>query len=282
MTDMKRHQAYRADDFPSESGSDSRFKGCMRAENRWLLETYICHRGCHNGNSTCPENSMLAFETAVRKGLAMELDVQLLADGEIAVFHDSNTLRMTGVDTLITSCEAHQLRGMRLMGSDQAIPLLDDVLDIVRGEVPLLIEIKGFGGMGGFGKRILQKLEGYDGPFALQSFNPKALLWFKMRAPNILRGQISGRLENVKLAWHRKFLVRHLLTNSITKPHFISYEAEHIPEMKRVQSLRARMPVIAWTVKTPEQYRRLNRFCDNIIFEGFDPSEEIMHETGDA
>ena len=124
MTDMKRHKASAADDFPSESGSDSRFKVSMRAENRWLMETHICHRGCHNGNSTCPENSLLAFETAVRKRLAVELDVQLLADGEIAVFHDSNTLRMTGVDTLITSCEAHQLRGMRLMGSDQAIPLL--------------------------------------------------------------------------------------------------------------------------------------------------------------
>ena len=174
---MKRYKASRADDFPSESGSHSRLKGSMRAENRWLMETYICHRGCHNGKSTCPENSLMAFETAVRKGLAMELDVQLLADGEIAVFHDSNTLRMTGVDTLITSCGAHQLRDMRLMGSDQAIPLLDDVLDLVRGEVPLLIEMKGFGSMGGFAKRILQKLEGYDGPLALQSFNPKALLW---------------------------------------------------------------------------------------------------------
>ena len=103
-----------------------------------------------------------------------------------------------------------------------------------------------------------------------------------MRAPNSLRGQISGSLENVKIAWHRKLLVRHLLTNGITKPHFISYEAERIPEMKRVQSLRARMPVIAWTVRTREQYRRLNQFCDNIIFEGFDPSKEIMQETGDA
>jgi glycerophosphoryl diester phosphodiesterase len=282
MTDMKRYKASRADDFPSEPGSDSHLKGSMRAENRWLLETYICHRGCHNGNSTCPENSLMAFETAVRKGLAMELDVQLLADGEIVVFHDSNTLRMTGVDTLITNCEAHQLSDMRLMGSDQTIPLLDDVLDLVRGEVPLLIEMKGFGGMGSFGKRILQKLEGYDGPFALQSFNPKALLWLKMRAPYILRGQISGSLKNVKLAWHRKLLVRYLLTNGITKPHFISYEAERIPEMKRLQSLRARMPIIAWTISTREQYRRLNQFCDNIIFEGFDPSEEIMQETGDA
>jgi len=282
MIDMKRYRASAAGDFLSEPDFDSSIKDSIRKEHRWLLETFICHRGCHNGNSTCPENSLMAFETAVRKGLAMELDVQLLADGEIAVFHDSNTLRMTGVDTLITSCEAHQLRGMRLMGSDQAIPLLDDVLDLVRGEVPLLIEMKGFGGMGSFGKGIHQKLEGYDGPFALASFNPKALLWLKTRAPNILRGQISGSLENVKLAWHRKLLVRHLLTNGITKPHFISYEAERIPEMKRVQSLRARMPVIAWTVRTREQYLRLKQFCDNIIFEGFDPSEEIMQEKGDA
>jgi glycerophosphoryl diester phosphodiesterase len=214
---------------------------------------------------------MRAFEMAAHKGLAAELDVQLLADGEIAVFHDSSAVRMTGVDRLMENCEAHHIREMRLMESDQTVPLLDDVLDLVHGEVPLLIEMKGFGRVGQFGKAILQKLKGYDGLFALQSFNPRVLLWLKMRYPHIPRGQISGSLQDVKLAWHRKMLVRNLLTNGITRPHFISYEAECIPDMKRVQALRAKMPVIGWTVSSLDQYKRLKRYCDNIIFEGFDP-----------
>ena len=239
--------------------------------NRWLVDTFICHRGYHSGDSTCPESSMQAFERAARRGLAIEFDIQLLADGEIAVFHDSNTQRMTGVDRLIENCEAHQIRKMRLLDSDQMVPLLDDVLDLVRGEVPLLIELKSFGRMGLFEKTIVRKLKGYDGPFALQSFNPRVLLWLKMKAPHIPRGQISGSLEDVKLAWHRKVLVRNLLTNGLTRPHFISYEAACIPDMKRVQAVRTKMPVIGWTVRSLDQYTSLKRYCDNIIFEGFDP-----------
>ena len=93
---------------------------------------------------------------ATRRGLAMELDVQLLADDEIAVFHDDNALRMTGVDRLIVNCEAHHIHRMCLQNSDQSVPLLDDVLDLVRGEVPLLIEMKGFGSMTLFGKTMMQ------------------------------------------------------------------------------------------------------------------------------
>ena len=269
---MHRHSITEKDVHPDDSHSGAWASSSVLAGNRWLVDTFICHRGFHNDNSSCPENSMRAFEIAAQKGLAIELDVQLLTDGEIAVFHDSSALRMTGVDRLIVNCEAHQIRKMRLLDSDQTVPLLDDVIDLVRGEVPLLIEMKGFGSMGLFEKTIVKKLKGYGGPFALQSFNPRVLLWLKMRSPHIPRGQVSGSLEDVKLAWHRKVLVRNLLTNGFTRPHFISYEAACIPNMKRVRALRTKMPVIGWTVRSLEQYKRVKRYCDNIIFEGFDPS----------
>jgi glycerophosphoryl diester phosphodiesterase len=241
----------------------------------WLKNTFICHRGLHDGSSTCPENSLCAFERAVRKGLAIECDVQLLADDGIAVFHDNNMKRMTGVDLNISQCSAGQVRRMRFAGSDQRVPLLNDMLDLVGGDVPLLIELKGFGSMGRFCKVLLSTLKDYGGPYALQSFNPRALLWLRIHAPRLLRGQISGSLEDVKLPWHRKLLVRHLLTNYMTRPHFISYEVEYIPRMKRVQKMREHIPVIGWTVNSLDQYKRLRGHCDNIIFEGFDPIASV-------
>jgi glycerophosphoryl diester phosphodiesterase len=256
---------------PDETGIETHPQRPLPPNTQWLRDIFICHRGYHGGSSACPENSLSAFERAVRRGLAIECDVQLLADDGIAVFHDSNTKRMTGVDRLIAVCDAGQVRSMRLLDSNQTVPLLEDMLDVVGGEVPLLIEMKGFGDMGRFCRALLRKLKGYDGPFALQSFNPKALLWLRLHAPQIPRGQISGSLQDVKLPWHRKVLVKNLLTNGTTRPHFISYEVECIPHMKRVQKLREQMPVIGWTVSSLEQYKRLKQHCDNVIFEGFDP-----------
>jgi glycerophosphoryl diester phosphodiesterase len=235
------------------------------------MDTFICHRGLHGKGGVCPENSLAAFEAAVSRGFAIELDVQLLADGEVVVFHDADAERMTGQKVALAQCEARHVRTMYLLGSDHTVPLLDDVVDLVGGEVPLLIELKGFGNMGRLGEAILNRLNAYPGPFALQSFNPKALLWLKINAPHVPRGQISGSLHDVSLAWHRKVLVRRLLTNVITKPHFISYEVEHITNTKRVQAVRKHMPVIGWTVRSTDQYERLKHTCDNIIFEGFDP-----------
>jgi glycerophosphoryl diester phosphodiesterase len=240
-------------------------------ENRWLVDTFICHRGYHSGDSTCPENSMKAFERAAHGGFAVELDVQLLADNEIVVFHDANTFRMTGVDRVIEKCEADQVRKMRLLGSDQSIPLFDGVLDLIRGDVPLLIELKNFGKAGMPEQVLFEKLEGYRGQFAIQSFNPRTLVWLKARAPLIPRGQLSGSFEGIELPGYRKLLVRYLLTNPLTRPHFISYEAMCLPSWITSTLSRKGVPILGWTVQSHAQYQQVMRYCDNIIFEDFDP-----------
>ena len=239
--------------------------------NRWLVDIFICHRGYHSRDSACPENSMKAFERALGPGFAIELDIRHLADGEIAVFHDRNTQRMTGVDRLLESCDTGQIRNMRLLGTDQNIPLLDHVLDLVRGDVPLLIELKNMGKSGPLEHALLQKLRNYSGPYAVQSFNPKTLLWFRANAPHITRGQISGRLENMGVSGYRKFLIKNLFTNTLTRPHFVSYEAACLPNRKTSRLMNKSVPVLGWTVTSLAQYQQINRYCDNIIFEGFDP-----------
>jgi glycerophosphoryl diester phosphodiesterase len=239
--------------------------------NRWLVDTYICHRGYHSRESVCPENSMKAFERALRRGFAIEFDIHHLADGEIAVFHDRNTYRMTGIDRLLENCDADQIGNMRLLGTDQSIPLLDHVLDLVRGDVPLLIELKNMGKAGPLEYALLQKLKGYCGTYAIQSFNPKTLLWFRYHAPLIPRGQISGSLENMGISGCRKFFIKNLLTNPFTRPHFVSYEAACLPNWKTSKLLKRGVPILGWTVASLSQYRQIKRYCDNIIFEGFDP-----------
>ena len=239
--------------------------------NRWLVDTFICHRGYHSGDSTCPENSMKAFERAAQGGFAVELDVQLLADNEIVVFHDVNTSRMIGVDRMMENCGADQVRKMRLLGSDQSIPLFDDVLDLIRGAVPLLIELKNFGKAGMPEQVLLEKLKGYRGPFAIQSFNPRTIVFLKAHAPLIPRGQLSGSFEDIELTGYRKFLVRYLLTNPLTRPHFMSYEAMCLPTWITSNLLRRGVPILGWTVQSHAQYQQVKRYCDNIIFEGFDP-----------
>lgn len=237
----------------------------------WLVKRYIAHRGFHTGSADCPENSLASFERAVRSGFAIELDVHQLADGNIVVFHDENTLRMTGVDLPIAGCDSNRVRNMRLAGGDQRIPLLDEVMDLVRGEVPLLIELKNTGSPGNPEKVLLGKIRAYEGICAVQSFNPRSLRWFRVAAPDLPRGQLSGRLDDLGLPPHKRLPVRYLFTNHFCHPLFIGYDVTCLPT-RRTTTLRNRgMPLLGWTVRSVEEYRRVMPLVDNIIFEGFDP-----------
>ena len=172
--------------------------------NSWLLQHPIAHRGFHSGDQACPENSMKAFRKALQKGFAIELDVQLLSDGKVVVFHDENTKRMTGFNRKIGDCDSHRISKMRLLDSDQHIPLLKAVLDLVKGKVPLFIEIKNKGRVGMLEKALFDILESYDGRFAVQSFNPYSLQWFRINAPFILRGQLSGDFRGEAFSFFKK------------------------------------------------------------------------------
>ncbi|MBP3431436.1 MAG: glycerophosphodiester phosphodiesterase [Clostridia bacterium] len=234
----------------------------------WLVETPIAHRGYHG--KSAPENSMAAFSAAIEKGYAIELDVQLLADDTVVVFHDESLARMTGNDGYIKYLNKTDLKALKLKDTKETIPTLSEVLSFVDGKVPLLIEIKNKYKVGKLEQRVINLLKNYKGEFAVQSFNPYSLAYFKKHAPNILRGQLSGYFKKEKLGWMKKLLLKKMRFNKKTsEPHFISYEASTLPNriVKKYKSL----PLLAWCVRSKEEYMSVVKYCDNVIFESFDP-----------
>ncbi len=234
----------------------------------WLVETPIAHRGLHS--KTAPENSLAAFAAAVQKGYAIELDVQLLADDTVAVFHDESLARMTGNDGYLKYLNKEDLKSLKLAGTKEFIPTLAEVLALVDGKVPLLIEIKNKYKVGKLEQRVIDLLKNYHGDFAVQSFNPYSLSYFKKHAPNFLRGQLSGFFKGEKLGWLKRFMLKGMrLNKKVSEPHFIAYEAVALPNryVKKYKNL----PLLAWAVKSKEEYLEVVKHCDNVIFENFDP-----------
>jgi glycerophosphoryl diester phosphodiesterase len=240
----------------------------------WLLERCISHRGLHTGNGSCPENSMKAFQRSVEMEFPIELDARLLADGKVAVFHDQNTARMTGFDRAIERMRSSEVKMLRLMGSDQLIPLLEEALELVGGKVPVLIELKIADRAGPLEKAVMKARQGYPWEHAVQSFNPWSVLWFRRNAPHVVCGQLSGDLGGEGLSPFERYIFEHLFMDRLTRPRFIGYEARCLPK-RAVSRERSRgIPVLAWTVQSEEEERRVRPFCDNIIFEGYVPERE--------
>ena len=234
----------------------------------WLVETPIAHRGLHDKNT--PENSLSAFAKAVEKGYAIELDVQLLADGTVVVFHDDSLARMTGNDGYIKYLNKDDLKALKLKGSKETIPTFEEALKVIDGRVPVLIEIKNQYKVGKLEQEVIDILKNYQGEYAVQSFNPFSLGYLKEHAPNILRGQLSGTFKHSKLTWIKKFLLKRMRFNKkVSEPHFISYEASALPN--RFVRKYKKLPLLAWTVRSKEEYLKVVKYCDNIIFEKFDP-----------
>ena len=202
----------------------------MQIFNSWLVKDYIAHRGFHN--DIYPENSLGAFANAIENGYAIELDVQQIADGTLIVFHDYVLSRMTGRDGYTKNLIGPELDSYKLSGTDFSIPTLEQVLELVDGQVPLLIEIKNESNVGRLEQSLYDLLKNYSGEYAIQSFNPYVLEWFKLNAPNVLRGQLSSYLKNENLSWFKKFVLKRMLLNrKVSCPDFISYDAKFLPNL---------------------------------------------------
>lgn len=236
-----------------------------------FLNKPIAHRGLHNIHEGIPENSLPAFLAAIAAGYPIELDVHLLADGSVVVFHDDDLARMCGDATRIQNIKSRELQKYRLGNTDEKIPLFAEVLEMVGGRVPVLIEIKQRMKVGRLEQAVADLLDKYNGEFALQSFNPFTLAWFVRNRPGFMRGQLSGDFKGEKMAGVLKWVLSNLYLNWKSKPHFVGYESRALPG-KRVGYLRKKgMPVIAWTIRDEAEHLRVKNLCDNIIFESFKP-----------
>lgn len=233
----------------------------------WLVEKYVAHRGLHDEES--PENSLSAFEKAIEKGYVIELDVQQIADGTVVVFHDTSLSRMTGQDGYLKNLITEDLSACYLEGTKETIPTFQQALDLINGTTPIIIEVKNTLKVGSLESSTLEILKNYKGQFAIMSFNPYVLSWFKENAPEILRGQLSAFFKKDKLSLVKKVVLKKMLLNKVAQPNFIAYEAEHLPN-RYVRKFN-NLPLLAWTVRSQEEYMRVVKYCDNIIFENFEP-----------
>lgn len=240
----------------------------------WLKRMPIAHRGLHSNDAHVPENSLKAFWQAVERGYAIELDVQLTADGKVIAFHDYNLKRMTGLNKQVSDVTWAKMQQLRLLDSDQGIPLLSDVLDLVAGTVPLLIEVKNESQAGRLEAAIIETLNNYRGEYAVQAFNPFVLQYFRHHAPWIIRGQLAGSFKGENLAWWKKILLRYLLLNHISCPQFVAYETGALPRWMARRLKQKGLYILTWTVKNSDGFSRDIKLADNVIFENFLPLKQ--------
>lgn len=171
------------------------FPGMERKREIWKFRgTQWAHRGLHDKKSGIPENSMAAFREAIRANKGIELDVHLTKDKKIAVFHDDSLKRMCKVSGTIEEKTWEELKNLRLLETAEPIPLLEDVLHLVQGKVPILIEVKLLTEDMEICRCLAKTMEDYKGTFLVQSFNSLVLQWMRKNQKQILRGQLSSDL----------------------------------------------------------------------------------------
>ena len=250
------------------------------SQRHMLLHTPFAHRGLHDLEQQIPENSLLAFSKSIEHGYGIELDVHLTADHIPVVFHDDDLQRMTGIDDLIATKTWAELQQMNLMLTDEKIPSLSQVLALVDGQVPLLVEIKNYREpVGALEGAVAHLLDAYQGEFCVQSFNPMVLKWFLKNRPHFIRGLISYAypVEEVQLSASTRFLLRNLLLSPLCKPHYIAYDYKDLNRFKlrHLHRMRAKgIPLLVWTVRSHAAEQLATVQADNFIFEDFYPQIE--------
>jgi glycerophosphoryl diester phosphodiesterase len=238
--------------------------------DHWLLNTKIAHRGLHD--DLCPENSLIAFQQAVDHQYAIELDIHLLADNEIVIFHDNDLKRMVGIDKEIKDIHSSHLAKYKLNDTEESIPLLKDVLKLVAGKVPIVIEIKNTKKIGKLEKLTYELIKDYKGPLALQSFNPLSLAWYRRKLPEVPRGMLST-VDLTNINFLKRIIIKNYFLYPLVAPSYIAQDLNSI-NFRAVNYLKTHcdIPLIAWTVRSLSDFDKVKNYCENIIFEGFTPS----------
>lgn len=233
------------------------------------------HRGLHDKAARRPENSLAAFRAAKEAGYGVELDVRFTADRQIVVFHDDDLKRMCGDTRRVDACTYSELQALRLADSDESIPLLSDVLEVL-GDTPLLCEFKAMPSYTDTSlcAAALPLLNGYKGAVCMESFNPFMVRWFRHNAPQYIRGILSKRFVKGEVAAPLRFPLSSLLANVLCRPDFIAYQ--HTDQRQPFFRLcRLFRPMtVAWTVRSGEEEAKAKRYFDAIIFEGYRPTEK--------
>lgn len=243
-----------------------------RREKRKVLPGIYAHRGLFNNEAGIPENSMAAFRLAVEHGYGIETDIHLSKDGVCVLHHDDTLNRICGVEGLLREKTAEELTRISLLGTAETVPLFSEFLKLVDGRVPLVLELKSeVGNREALVDEVLRNLEGYTGPYCIESFDPRILAVLRRRAPHVVRGQLAGRLGK-SVSPLTGFLLRNLLLNVIARPDFVAYRfTDRKNPIFRLNTSLLGATRVYWTIRTPEDFAAAKKDGGIPIFEGFEP-----------
>lgn len=241
----------------------------MKKDLEFLKNKIVAHRGYHDINIGIPENSIPAFKRAIEKNYLIEFDLHLLKDGNVVVFHDDNLKRMTGLDSPIKDKTYKELQNLKLLNTNEHIPLFSDILKLINGKVPIIIELKFDNKCGLLEDKVLNTLKDYKGKYAIKSFNPLTVNYLRKKAPNVIRGQLSSDFKTDNINILKKKFMQSMLYNIITKPDFISYDIRALPS-KRLKKLRKNKLIMAWTIKDKTSFMVAQNNCDTFIMENIE------------
>jgi len=231
------------------------------------------HRGLHDRNH--PENSLSAFRAAVKAGYGSELDVHLLADGNLAVIHDSDLKRTTGMEGKVEDLTAEDLKNYYLEGTLETIPTLPQVLEVYEGKAPLIIELKSAdNNHDKLAETVCRTLAGYRGAYCLESFDPRCLLWLKKHRPSILRGQLTENfmIGTSSVSWFLRFAMTHQLGNFLTMPDFVAYRfTDRLTISNTILRSIWDVQGVTWTLQNKHEYETAIEEDWIPIFENFLP-----------
>lgn len=239
----------------------------------WLIARPIAHRGWHNPALGLIENTSSAFAAAISRGYGIECDLQVTADGEAMVHHDPELGRLTDGEGRLAAMTAARLKLIPFLATSDRMMTLAELCDLVAGQVPLVLELKSdFHADRRLPVRVASVLAAYGGPVAVMSFDPKPVAMLRQLAPALPRGIVAERHFKPETGMMQRFSLAHLLHAPISRPQFLAYNVKDLPtSATRLARALFGCPLLAWTVRTPEDRARAERYADQMIFEGFAP-----------
>lgn len=241
-----------------------------------LLNILYAHRGLFDNKTDAPENSLPAFQKAVEAGYGIELDVQLSKDGIPVVFHDTSLKRMCGVEGNVWDYPLSELKQLKLADSNAEVPTLAEVLDVVDGKVPLIIEYKLDVPQTKVCRLVNDLLRSYTGAYCIESFHPLALIWYRRHRPDVVRGQLCMEFWNEDKYRGNPFffVLSYLVTNAAARPDFIAYKHSDTSNLSFRLTKRMGALSVAWTIKSQTQLEEAKKHFDLFIFDSFIPKKE--------
>ena len=232
----------------------------------FLYSHDFAHRGLWGG--PVPENSLAAARAAIAGGFGIECDVRLSRDGTVMVFHDAATGQLTGHPGRIASMATHDIASLRLGGGEERVPTLAQLIGLIAGRVPLLIEIKTdtLAQTAPLCLAVRRVLEGYRGPVAVMGFNPEVSRWFFNHAPRIVRGLVMTEHRESRGRAIRDAITRRLAVRR-ARPDFLAYDVRFLPSSLPAALRTKGLPVVSWTVRSEADRATVSAYADRPIFE---------------